>query len=149
MSTWKELTNDVVYVPREWQTVEIKEQYYNSLRETHSDEEEEEGIGRTSGLDRSSGQSKQKVKKSQNRSIIPEITEEDGKGDSKLNLPRRTDSRMSSMSVARNKLDIRTARVSRDHRGSSKLLREIVVHFVIIYIILFLCACKQSFFFTI
>lgn len=125
MSTWKELTNDVVYVPREWQTVEIKEQYYNSLRETHSDEEEEEGIGgRTSGLDRSSGQSKQKVKKLQNRSVIPDITEEDGKGDSKLNLPRRTDSRMSSMSVARNKLDMRTARVSRDHRGSIAGIRS-------------------------
>ncbi|XP_071170308.1 uncharacterized protein LOC143062443 isoform X4 [Mytilus galloprovincialis] len=115
MSTWKELTNDVIYVQREWQTVEIKEQYFNSLRDTHSDDEDDDVLGgRTSVLDKSS---KPKVKKISNRPLIPEIIEDDSKGDNRM--PKRSDSRMSTQSVARSKLEVRAGgRASRDHRGS-------------------------------
>lgn len=128
MSTWKELTNDVIYVPREWQTVEIREQYYNSLRENNSDEEDDDFIagGRSSVLDKNTGQPKPKTKKSSSRLGIPDIVEDDGKQDGKMSIPKRSDSRMSTMSTARTKLDVR-GRVSKDHRGSSKHVYNLLV----------------------
>lgn len=33
MSNWKDLINDVIIVLREWQIIEIRDQYYNFFRE--------------------------------------------------------------------------------------------------------------------
>lgn len=41
LSGYSELTADVQIVPREWQTIAMKEAYLRRLTEVHSDEEQE------------------------------------------------------------------------------------------------------------
>jgi len=123
LNGWKELTDDLHFVPREWQTQEIKEQYFNSLREAQSDEESFEGElkqGPTRSSAERGSDSKLRIRKqgTSNKLVIPEIVEDDGKNEKQTPL-KRSDSRMSSMSVSKGKLDAKGGRTSRDHNRSS------------------------------
>ncbi|XP_062584054.1 uncharacterized protein LOC134245821 isoform X4 [Saccostrea cucullata] len=113
MSNWKDLTSDVIIVPREWQTTEIRDQYYNSLREVQSDDDSDNEIkvGKSSEkLD-----SKSKTKKL-NKLPIPDIIEDEFRPDKPAN--RRSESRMSTVSISRGKLDVKGLKGAREHRGS-------------------------------
>nr|XP_034307211.1 uncharacterized protein LOC105319401 isoform X7 [Crassostrea gigas] len=118
MSNWKDLTNDVIIVPREWQTTEIRDQYYNSLREAQSDDDSdnETKVGKSS----EKLESKSKSKKL-NKPSIPDIIEDEFRPDKPAN--RRSESRMSTVSISRGKLDVKglASKGSREHRGSSAL----------------------------
>lgn len=118
MSNWKDLTNDVIIVPREWQTTEIRDQYYNSLREAQSDDDSdnETKVGKSS----EKLESKSKSKKL-NKPTIPDIIEDEFRPDKPAN--RRSESRMSTVSISRGKLDVKglASKGSREHRGSSAL----------------------------
>ena len=116
MIGWKELTNDVIYVPREWQTSEVKEQYYNSLRqEAHSDDDSDGETKPSKSSEKMASDSKTKQRKSKH--TIPEIIEETIPDKP----PKRSDSRMSTMSVTKSRLDAKPSGGRlKDPRGSSK-----------------------------
>lgn len=121
MSNWKDLTNDVIIVPREWQTTEIRDQYYNSLREAQSDDDSdnETKVGKSS----EKLESKSKSKKL-NKPSIPDIIEDEFRPDKPAN--RRSESRMSTVSISRGKLDVKglASKGSREHRGSIAGIRS-------------------------
>lgn len=126
MSNWKDLTNDVIIVPREWQTTEIRDQYYNSLREAQSDDDSdnETKVGKSSEKLESKSKSKKLIKPS-----IPDIIEDEFRPDKPAN--RRSESRMSTVSISRGKLDVKglASKGSREHRGSSKSNKRLSVTF--------------------
>lgn len=121
MSNWKDLTNDVIIVPREWQTTEIRDQYYNSLRDAQSDDDSdnETKVGKSS----EKLESKSKSKKL-NKPTIPDIIEDEFRPDKPAN--RRSESRMSTVSISRGKLDVKglASKGSREHRGSIAGIRS-------------------------
>ncbi|XP_055999633.1 uncharacterized protein LOC125656907 isoform X4 [Ostrea edulis] len=115
MSSWKELTNDVIIVPREWQTTEIRDQYYNSIREAHSDDDSDNEI--KMGKSSEKLDSKSKAKR-QHKMPIPDIIEDEFRPDKPAN--RRSESRMSTVSISRGRLDVKglAPKGLREHRGS-------------------------------
>ncbi|XP_069141921.1 uncharacterized protein [Argopecten irradians] len=130
MAQWKDLTNDVIFIPREWQTAEGREQYLASLREVQSDEDSVElgadvpikMTGRSS-VDKLDSKSKSKRCPTNNKNVIPEIVKDEVDGGEKQQPAKRSDSRMSNMSVSqnRNRLESKTGRASRDLRSTSRL----------------------------
>lgn len=120
MNCWTDLTCDVIFVPREWQSQVGKEQYLNSLKESPSDEDSTEGemkFPRSNSIDKGldiKTQRSKKVMSHVGKQTIPEIIE-DGKPDSKQQM-KRSDSRLSNASVSqsRNRLDARGGRLSKD-----------------------------------
>ncbi|XP_078341968.1 uncharacterized protein LOC111107827 isoform X2 [Crassostrea virginica] len=121
MSNWREMTSDVIIVPREWQTSEIRDQYYNSLREALSDDDSdnETKVGKSSEKLESKSKSKRL-----NKPSIPDIIEDEFRPDKPAN--RRSESRMSTVSISRGKLDVKglTSKGSREHRGSIAGIRS-------------------------
>ncbi|XP_033746339.1 uncharacterized protein LOC117331622 isoform X5 [Pecten maximus] len=127
MAQWKDLTNDVIFIPREWQTAEGREQYLASLREVQSDEDSVElgtdvpiKVTGRSSVDKLDGKSKSKRCPTNNKAVIPEIVKDEIEGGEKQQPVKRSDSRMSNMSVSqnRNRLESKTGRASRDQLRS-------------------------------
>lgn len=121
MGGWTDLTTDVIYVTREWQTYEAKEHYYNAqtLQGQQSEEESDGEVTKaTTPLTVKGSDSKLKVKKSISKPMIPDIVEEDTGGLKPEKSFKRSDSRLSTLSVSKNRLDPKTGRLSRDQRGS-------------------------------
>ncbi|XP_033746342.1 uncharacterized protein LOC117331622 isoform X7 [Pecten maximus] len=128
MAQWKDLTNDVIFIPREWQTAEGREQYLASLREVQSDEDSVElgtdvpiKVTGRSSVDKLDGKSKSKRCPTNNKAVIPEIVKDEIEGGEKQQPVKRSDSRMSNMSVSqnRNRLESKTGRASRDQLRST------------------------------
>ncbi|KAL5013330.1 hypothetical protein ScPMuIL_007600 [Solemya velum] len=121
MTSFKDLTADVVILPREWQTVEAKESYYSQVKESPSEDESNDGDGRSvkPGKENSVEQPK-KVKRSVGSKAGQSEQSEDEK-EIKQHAPlKRSDSRMSIMSPSKSKLDVRGSinKTSREHKGS-------------------------------
>ncbi|XP_041349988.1 uncharacterized protein LOC121369160 isoform X2 [Gigantopelta aegis] len=96
MTGYRELTADVIFVPREWQTLASREQFLRSLAEQGSDEDRnfvDDGDGKTSRLEVNV-----KPKKKSSKLGLPEITEMEETG---RNTGRRSDSKTSPVSRAR------------------------------------------------
>ncbi|XP_033746336.1 uncharacterized protein LOC117331622 isoform X2 [Pecten maximus] len=133
MAQWKDLTNDVIFIPREWQTAEGREQYLASLREVQSDEDSVElgtdvpiKVTGRSSVDKLDGKSKSKRCPTNNKAVIPEIVKDEIEGGEKQQPVKRSDSRMSNMSVSqnRNRLESKTGRASRDQLRSTSRLQS-------------------------
>ncbi|XP_021368106.1 uncharacterized protein LOC110459911 isoform X3 [Mizuhopecten yessoensis] len=131
MAQWKDLTNDVIFIPREWQTAEGRDQYLVSLREVQSDEDSVElgtdvpiKVTGRSSVDKLEGKSKTKRCSTSNKNAIPEIIKDEVDGGDKP--IKRSDSRMSNMSVSqnRNRLESKTGRASRDQLRSNSRLQS-------------------------
>ncbi|XP_052781293.1 uncharacterized protein LOC128217895 isoform X3 [Mya arenaria] len=126
MSGYNEFTSDVVVVPREWQTQEMKDQYNAKLQqETLQSEEDvsdtEAPTGRTKsrmGTDRSSSDLKSNLRRSKAlMGSIETVNELDLKMESRQG--KRSDSRMSATSVMRQHLGVDTmSRVGSRRKGS-------------------------------
>ncbi|WAR25904.1 CC020-like protein [Mya arenaria] len=130
MSGYNEFTSDVVVVPREWQTQEMKDQYNAKLQqETLQSEEDvsdtEAPTGRTKsrmGTDRSSSDLKSNLRRSKAlMGSIETVNELDLKMESRQG--KRSDSRMSATSVMRQHLGVDTmSRVGSRRKGSTTVL---------------------------
>lgn len=135
MSGYNEFTTDIVVVPREWQTQEMKEQYLAKLQqqengivseEEYSDNDYMTGRSKSRvGTDRSNSDLKTVITK-RSRAKLGAIDASD-EGDflpkSESRQGRRTDSRMSSTSFFRQHLGIDSmSRVGSRRKGSSMFL---------------------------
>lgn len=139
MSGFEELTNDIVVVPREWQTQEMKEQYISIQIIVNSEEEnsDNELIALTGRSKSQSGSdfSRLNVKKSKTKLGVPVIDQSDDtessiiltKSESRQG--KRSDSRISIGSQLRSHLDVGSlSRVgSRRKIGSSKYMCNLEV----------------------
>lgn len=143
MSGYSELTNDVVVVPREWQTQEMKEQYMAKQQQelnANSEEELSENelnilTGRSKsrlGTERSGSEIGTKLNAKKNKPRLGVIDQAD---DTESIMPKsesrqgkRSDSRLSITSQVRPHLDVgNLSRLgSRRKGGSSKYTRSII-----------------------
>lgn len=131
MSGYTEFTTDIVVVPREWQTQEMKEQYTAKLQqqenavseEDYSDNEYMTGLSKSRvGTDRSGSDLKTVITKRSRPKLgaIGDSDEGDFLPKTESRAGRRTDSRMSSISFYKQHLGVDSmSRVGSRRKGSS------------------------------
>ena len=99
LTGYKELTADVIFVPREWQTLASREQFLRNLAEQQGSDEERnfnDDDGKTSRMEVNV-----KPKKKSSKLGLPEIAELEETG---RNTGRRSDSKTSPVSRARSQV---------------------------------------------
>lgn len=145
MSGYNEFTSDIVVVPREWQTQDMKEQYAAKLQQQENAVSEEEysdneiTTGRTKsrvGTDRSGSDLKTVMTKRSRPKLgaIDASDESDYLLKPESRQGRRTDSRMSSTSFFRQHLGVESmSRVGSRRKGSSMFLSNLCFSFQYIY----------------
>lgn len=146
MSGFHELISDVVVVPREWQTQEMKDQYTAKLQQENLPSEEDgsdnEMTGRSKsrmGTDRTSSDLKSNLKRSKAQmGSIETVNELDLKNESRQG--KRSESRLSTTSALRNLGVDNHSRVGSRRKGSSEFTQQ----FSLILIINYLTSILQS-----